>query len=173
MHEIIVRSETPEDIRAIDVVHLSAFEGESEAQLLSTLRGGSDFDPNLSLVAELNGRIVGHVLLSKVSLEREAWKTEVLALGPMAVVPSQSHRGIGVELINAAVTKAREYGTGMIVVAGHPDYYTHCGFVPATDCGLTSNLSLPDDALTVMELVEGSAKGGGTVHYPEAFQALF
>ncbi len=173
MQEIIVRAETPEDIRAIDVVNLSAFEGESEAQLVGEVRASSCFVPDLSLVAELNGRIVGHVLLSKMSLQRSQGSVEILALGPMSVVPSQSHRGIGSELIQAAIARAKPLGYGAIVVAGHPEYYERLGFAPATQWQVSCNLNLPDDALTAMELKPGTLAEGGKVDYPAIFSKLY
>jgi putative acetyltransferase len=173
MQQIRVRAETPDDFSAIDVVNLSAFEGEAEAQLISELRKSLTFIPDLSLVAELNGRIVGHVVLSRVKLVSEQGEREILALGPMSVVPSQSHRGIGSELIDAAVARAKPLCYDAIVVAGHPDYYLRFGFKPATDWGVTCNLPIPDDALTAMELVDGALSGGGIVEYPDLFKALF
>lgn len=173
MQQIKVRAETPDDYRAIDVVNLSAFEGEAEAQLVGELRKSGGFIPDLSLVAELNGRIVGHVVLSRVKLKSAAGSSEILALGPMSVVPSQSHRGIGSELIEAAVARAKPLCYSAIVVAGHPDYYLRFGFKPVQDWGITSNLSIPDDALTAMELVDGALSGGGEVEYPDLFKALF
>ena len=116
MQNIIVRSESPEDIRAIDVVNLSAFEGEAEAKLVSAIRELPCFIPELSLVAEFNSRIVGHLLLSKVRFEVANRDTEILALAPMSVVPSQSHRGIGADLIEAGIARARDKGFGAIVV---------------------------------------------------------
>ena len=118
MQQIRVRAETPDDFSAIDVVNLSAFEGEAEAQLIGELRKSPTFIPDLSLVAELNGRIVGHVVLSRVRLVSEKGESEILALGPMSVVPSQSHRGIGSELIDAAVARAKPLCYNAIVVAG-------------------------------------------------------
>ncbi len=173
MQQIRVRAETPEDFSAIDVVNLSAFEGEAEAQLIAELRKSPSFVPDLSLVAELNGRIVGHVVLTRVKLVSDQGESEILALGPMSVVPSQSHRGIGSELIDAAVARARPLCYNAIVVAGHPDYYLRFGFRPASDWGLSCNLPIPEDALTAMELVEGALAGGGRVEYPELFKALF
>lgn len=173
MQPIKVRAETADDFRAIDVVNLSAFQGEAEAQLVGELRKTDGFIPDLSLVAELNGRIVGHVVLSRVRLHAPGGDKDVLALGPMSVVPSQSHRGIGSELIEAAVARAKPLCYGAIVVAGHPDYYLRFGFKPAKDWGVTTNLSIPDDALTAMELVDGTLSGGGEVEYPDLFKALF
>ncbi len=173
MHPIKVRAETADDFNAIDVVNLSAFQCEAEAQLVGDLRKSPVFIPDLSLVAELNGRIVGHVVLSKVHLKSSAGEVEILALGPMSVVPSQSHRGIGSELIDAAVARAKPLCYTAIIVAGHPDYYLRFGFKPALDWGISCNLSIPKDALTAMELVDGALASGGEVQYPDLFRALF
>lgn len=173
MQQIKVRAETPDDFRAIDVVNLSAFQGEAEAQLVDELRKSEGFIRDLSLVAELNGRIVGHVVLSKVRLKSPRGDSEILALGPMSVVPSQSHRGIGSELIDAAIARAKQLCYGAIVVAGHPDYYLRFGFKPASEWGLKSNLAIPEDALTAMELSDGALAGGGEVVYPDRFRKLF
>jgi putative acetyltransferase len=173
MHAITVRPETSEDASAIDVVHISAFGGEAEAHLISNLRASGSYNRELSLVAELNGRIVGHVLLTRIALRKDGEEKIVLALGPMSVVPSQSHRGIGSELIKASVELAREKGYGAIIVVGHPEYYRRFGFLPAKEIGVTCNLPAPADALTGMEIVKGNLAGGGHVEYPEAFIELY
>lgn len=173
MQEVIVRAEAPEDVRAIDVVNLSAFQGEEEAKLVTAIRASADFIRDLSLVAELNGRIVGHVLLSKVQLQRNGDTRTVLALGPMSVVPSQSHRGIGSALIQAAIGRARDMRYPAIVIAGQPEYYQRFEFQPAATWGLSSNLRLPADGLTAMELVPGTLKTGGRVIYPAVFAEIF
>jgi len=173
MHAITVRPETAEDIRAIDVVHISAFGGEAEAQLVSALRESATYNRELSLVAELGGRIVGHVLLTRVPLRKDGAEKNVLALGPMSVVPSQSHRGIGSELINASINLAKDKGYGAMVVLGHPEYYKRFGFVSARDKQVSCNLPAPEDALTVMEIVAANLAGGGHVEYPEPFVALY
>ena len=173
MHPITVRPETAEDIRAIDVVHISAFGGEAEAHLVSALRESTTYNRELSQVAELGGRIVGHVLLTRVPLRKDGEEKHVLALGPMSVVPSQSHRGIGSELINASIKLAKDKGYGAIVVLGHPEYYKRFGFVPARDLRVSCNLPAPEDALTAMEIVDGNLAGGGHVEYPEPFVSLY
>jgi putative acetyltransferase len=173
MHPIKVRAEATTDFNAIDVVNLSAFQGEAEAQLVADLRKSAGFVPDLSLVAELNGRIVGHVVLSRVPLVAAGKSKDILALGPMSVVPSQSHRGIGSELIDAAVARAKPLCYEAIVVAGHPDYYQRFEFKPAAGWGVTCNLPIPPDALLGMELVEGALAGGGEVVYPDIFGALY
>ncbi|MEZ5543150.1 MAG: N-acetyltransferase [Pseudomonadota bacterium] len=173
MHPVTVRTETAEDVRAIDVVHISAFGGEAEAQLVSALRAAGTYNRELSLVAELGGRIVGHVLLTRVTLRRAGTEMQVLALGPMSVVPSQSHRGIGSELIQASIKLAREKGYGSIIVLGHPEFYRRFGFIPARERQVTCNLPAPEEALTVYEVESGNLAGGGHVEYPEPFIALY
>ena len=173
MEEVIVRAESPEDVKAIDVVNLSAFEGDAEAQLVDAMRRSADFIRDLSLVAEINGRIVGHLLLSKAVLEGEAGRKSVLVLGPMSVVPSQSHRGIGVALMQAAINRARDMRYTAIVIAGRPDYYERFGFKPGSEFNVTTNLPVPEDAVTAMELVSGALAGGGRVVYPAVFEAIY
>lgn len=173
MEDVIVRAESPEDVKAIDVVNLSAFEGEAEAQLVDAMRRSPGFIRDLSLVAEINGRIVGHLLLSKAMLERDGERKAVLILGPMSVVPSQSHRGIGAALMQAAVNRARDMRYTAIVIAGRPDYYQRFGFKPGGEFEVNTNLPVPEDAVTAMELVPGALEGGGQVIYPPVFEAIY
>jgi len=173
MTTIQVRQEMPEDFRAIDVVHLSAFEGDDEVGLVNSLRASSGYISDLSLVAEFNGRIVGHVMLTKVRLLQGKDSTDILALAPMAVVPSQSHRGIGSELIQAVVEKANKLGYKGIVVAGHPDFYQRFGFTTAAKWGLETNMSVSNDLVTAMELEDKCFEGGGNVIYPALFDCVY
>ncbi len=173
MHDVIVRAETAGDVKAIDVVNLSAFEGEAEARLVDAVRNSEDFIRDLSLVAEINGRIVGHLLLSRVTLEQDGDTNTILALGPMSVVPSQSHRGIGSALVQAGIGRARDMRYGAIVVAGQPEYYRRFDFRPASEWGLTSNLPIPQEGLSAMELIPGALSGGGKVIYPPPFAEIF
>jgi len=173
MSTIQVRQENSDDIRAIDVVHLSAFEGDTEVALVDSLRSSSGFISDLSLVAEFNGRIVGHVLLTKVRLLKGNESKDVLALAPMAVVPSQSHRGIGSELIQAVVEKAKKLGYKGIVVAGHPEFYQRFGFETAAKWGLDTNLTVSNDLVTAMELEDKCFEGGGNIIYPALFDCVY
>lgn len=173
MHKVTVRLETAQDIRAIDVVNLSAFEGDTEAQLVSTVRESPGFVPELSLVAEFNGRIVGHVLLSKVRYVHPQQEHTVLALAPMSVVPSQSHRGIGAELLRAAIQRARDLEFPAIVVVGQPEYYLRFGFEAGRNWQLQCVPPVSMELLTVMDLVKGTLRPGGQVIYPPAFAAIF
>ena len=173
MNKITVRAETADDIRAIDVVNLSAFEGDTEAQLVGAVRGSPGFVPELSLVAEFNGRIVGHVLLSKVRYRHAEGEQDILALAPMSVVPSQSHRGIGKALLDAALLGARNLGFTAVVVVGQPEYYARFGFMPGVRWQLQCTPPTAEEVLTAMELVEGGLRPGGRIFYPPLFAAIF
>lgn len=173
MSIIQVRQENPEDIRAIDVVHLSAFEGDDEVGLIGALRSSSGYVSELSLVAEFNGRIVGHVMLTKVRLLQGSKNVDILALAPMAVVPSQSHRGIGSELVQAGIEQARQAGYKAIAVVGHPEFYQRFGFEKSSKWGLETNLSVSNDLLTACELKSGTLKDGGNVIYPSLFDCVY
>ncbi len=173
MQGITVRKEEVSDIKAIDVVHMSAFEGDQEVGLIDSLRKSSSFMPDLSLVAEFKNRIVGHVLLSRVRFQRGADGMDILALGPMAVVPSQSHRGIGSQLVKAAVDAATEQGFAAIVVVGHPEFYQKFGFSPASRWGLHCNLPVPDEIVSAIELKPGALGSDGHVIFPSQFEKVY
>lgn len=174
MQEIKIREERQGDVEAIAVVNRSAFGGEDEAQLVIALRTSPSFVPELSLVAEVGGRVSGHILLFHAKLARQHGETDdVLALAPMAVVPSQSHRGIGSMLIQEAVRRANALGYGAIVVVGHPDYYTRFDFTPAVRHGVRCDLPVLEESITARELTAGALRGGGVVRYPPEFMRLF
>src|SRR3569832_1285948 len=96
MQEIKMREERQGDAEAIAVVNRSAFGGEAEAHLVAALRTSPSFVPELSLVAEVGGRISGHNKLFRATLMRPQGKAEdVLALAPGAGGPARARRGGG------------------------------------------------------------------------------
>ena len=173
MQAIKVRAETSDEIKAIDVVHLSAFEGDDEVGFIDSLRNSSGYIADLSLVAEFNGRIVGHILLTKIHLQQGNKGSDILALAPMAVVPSQSHRGIGSELVHKAIEEAKKHGFKIIVVIGHPEFYQRFGFKPVSNWKLGSNLSVDQDLITAIELQPEALKDGGNLIYPSQFSKVY
>lgn len=173
MTDIIVRQETVADVRAIDVVNLSAFEGEAEAVLVTALRQSEHFIPELSLVAEIDSRIVGHILLSRAYLGHTGGEVDVLVLAPMAVVPSQSHRGIGSALVRAALTKAVSLGHKAIVVVGHPEFYARFGLEKASKWDIRCLLPVPEESVQAIDLVKGALGSGGTLRYPTVLTEFF
>ena len=137
-----IRPETPADIAAIAEVTLCAFDqtnGE-EVQRVADCRASVRFIPELSLVAVLNGQIVGHVITAPADLQGDIENTErprrVLLLGPISVLPEFQRQGIGAALMWRTLEVAVARLEPMIVLFGHSAYYPRFGFRPAHDCGL-------------------------------------
>lgn len=174
MEEVHVRQAGAADAAAISVVHRSAFAGDAEAELVEALAGSSHYVPELSLVAEIGGRVCGHIMLFRVALQKpDGVSVDVLALAPMAVVPSRTHRGVGSALIRAALTRAASLAYRAVIVVGYPDYYGRFGFSEARDKGVSCPLPVPAESVLACELVTGALEGGGQLLYPQEFTRLF
>ncbi|MBK9260615.1 MAG: N-acetyltransferase [Polyangiaceae bacterium] len=169
--DIFVRPEDARDIAAIREVNERAFERADEARLVDALRKANAM--TASLVAEVDGRIVGHVLFSPVHIDRGGERDMAVGLGPMAVVPEAQRRGIGTALVHAGIERMREAGHGAIVVLGHPSYYPRLGFAPARHFGLRWEVPGHDDAFFAMELRAGFLGARvGVVRYRAEFMQV-
>jgi putative acetyltransferase len=131
-HAVRIRAETPDDIEAIAAVTAAAFGKEREARMVDAIRASESFVPELSLVADDAGEIVGHVMLSYVDLDGR----RVLELGPMSVAPERQRTGIGSALIREALLLAEGRGEPLVLVLGHTTYYPRFGFRPASELGI-------------------------------------
>lgn len=170
---LTVRPERTGDHAAIDAVNLAAFGQENEGRLVRELRSGERFDPDLSLVAERAGAVVGHILFSPVVIANPAGEIAALALAPMAVVPALQGQGIGSEMVRHGLEACRRGGHRIVIVVGHPAYYPRFGFEPARARGLDAPFPVPDDAFLVLGLSPGALDGvGGVVRYPPAFESV-
>lgn len=173
-----IRPESPDDIDAIAELHQSAFTSAAEAELVDAIRRSAHFIPDLSLVAELNGQIVGHLLLSRVELLPEAGGDPVplLALAPMAVSPMHQSRGIGTLLVRAGLALAENRGQeAAVVVLGSPEFYAPFGFRSAAEAGIGGPWTSPAGVFQVLHLQSADGEGQlpvGTVAYPAAFSGL-
>jgi putative acetyltransferase len=172
MHDITIRKETPADRAAIFEVNLRAFGQPAEATLVDALRRDGDFIPELSLVAEREGKVAGHILFPPITLESPAGSVPAVALAPMAVLPELQRRGIGSLLVKEGLAACRRLGHRIVIVVGHPEYYQRFGFVSARTRGIEAPFPVPDEAFMAIALAEGSLEGvHGTVRYPPAFDA--
>jgi len=144
-----IRLERPNDYAMIRAVNKSAFETRAEANLVEVLR--NEASPRISLVAEVSGTIVGHILFTPVSLQGHA-ELKIMGLGPMAVIREHQHKGVGSSLVNAGLEKCKELGYGAAVVLGHSGYYPRFGFVPAIEFGITCEYDVPPEVFMVKEL---------------------
>ena len=167
---MIIRPETAADESAIHALNVAAFPSDAEARLVDCLRASAD--PVISLVAESDGDVVGHILFSPVTHAERA-SIRSMGLAPMAVLPERQRQGIGSQLVDAGLRACREAGVEALVVLGHPQYYPRFGFVPASEFSIDSEYDVPDDTFMALELVPGALAGTpGTVRYHRAFAEL-
>ena len=170
---LTVRTEKAEDIGAIRKLNKKAFKGNDESKLIDAIRGSDGFIPGLSLAAEKDGKIVGHILFSPVKIKGPAGAAPALALAPMAVLPAFQNQGIGTELVKRGLEECRKLGHKIVVVVGHAGYYPRFGFVKAGEKGLQLPFEAPEEIFMALELVPGALdEVKGTVEYPPAFHAV-
>lgn len=164
MCQITIRPAHTHDAAAIVEVHAQAFGRADEARLVETIAVSDAFIPELSLVAEAEGAIVGHILLSRIRVGA----APALALAPLAVRQAWQRRGIGQRLTHESLRQAAARGHAVVVVLGHPRLYAACGFVPARPLGIKPPFEIRDDeAWRAIELTPGAlTKVRGVVEYP-------
>ncbi len=163
----MIRPERPEEAAAIHALQEQAFGRELEARIVDDVRGTEAFIPELSLVSEEGGGLVGHVLVSWASLE--GTERRVLLLGPIGVVPEWQGEGIGGSLVRAALAGAASLGEPVVVLEGNPAYYSRFGFVRADERGLLPPPGTPDWAFQVAILDEAAELPQGRLVYPPGF----
>jgi putative acetyltransferase len=165
---IAIRPETSDDIAAVRHINEAAFDTSTEAGLVDALR--SNGAATISLVADINGQVVGHILFSPVSIEPESSVANPLGLGPMAVLPEFQNQGIGSQLVREGLEECRRLGCEMVVVVGHPEYYPRFGFVPASRHGLSCEYPVLDDVFMALEVKPGALSDQhGLVKYRKEF----
>ena len=152
----------PHERSQIRAVHEAAFGRPDEADLVDNLR--VEGVVLASIVAEVDGRIVGHILFTRMSIEG----VPAAALAPLAVLPQFQRRGIGGELITRGLGVLRGSGERIVIVLGHPDYYPRFGF--STEKARDLESPFPPEAYMALELTAGALDGvRGKVKYPRAF----
>jgi predicted N-acetyltransferase YhbS len=169
--DILIRQEQKEDIDSVYRVVKSAFETMEQASgdeqdLVNRLRKSEAFIPELSLVAECDGKIIGHILFTKMKIGDHP----SLALAPVAVLPEYQNQGVGGKLIVEGHHIARELGYGSVIVVGHPAYYPRFGYKLASQWKITAPFEVPDEAFMLLELIEGGLKDvSGVIEYAKEF----
>ena len=140
---------------------------------MRAIRDAEGFDPRLSLVAEVGGAVVGHILLSPCAIELDAGgEIPALALAPLAVHPDHQGKGIGGALIRASLDRAKELGHAIVIVLGEPALYSKFGFKDATDFGVRAPFDVPPGVFRVIRLDDDAAPIAGVVRYPKAFDSV-
>lgn len=145
--------------------------GCNEHYLVHILRSSDDYIPELSRVAEVNGKIVGTIMYSKSYVIDGEKKTEVLTFGPLCIDPDYQKRGIGGELLEITMQLAREQGYRAIIIFGEPEYYPRHGFKTCDNFNITTKDGKNFDAFMAIELIRGGLDGvKGKFYESEAFE---
>lgn len=165
-----IRPEADADHAAIRSVVGAAFGSRVEPDLVEAIRASDRFVPELSLVAEIDGEIVGHVLVSYVDLEPDS--VRVLQVAPLAVAPAHQRRGVGGALMRKALRLAEERGAPLVLVEGDPGYYGRFGFRRSDEAGIEAPANVSPQYLMVRTLRAHDPSIRGRLVYPEAFAGV-
>ena len=171
-HNIIIRKETKEDYYATELCTLRAFwnihgPGCNEHLLVHKLRDSEDYLPEISRVAELDGKIVGVIMYHKARIVDGDQETEIISFGPLAVEPTCFNMGIGGKLLTETLALAKEAGYLGIALCGEPDYYPKYGFLRGRGSGLEHNIYGTPDPFMIYPLNDGFDKLRGKFYETE------
>ena len=159
---MLIRKEEKKDLDDIRYINNICFKGDYESKLIDNIRKGKNFI--LSLVVEDNGKIIGHIMYSRIKIG----DSNSSALAPMCVLPEYQKTGIGTRLIKESLKYLKEMKEKSIVVLGHTAFYSRLGFEKAADYKVKCPFDVPEEAFMVLELEKGSIKEG-IVEYGEEF----
>ncbi len=171
---MIIRKELPSDEEHIWVLNSSVYGSEAEANLVNNLREcGCEF---LSIVAEIDNCIVGHILFTPVELLDDLYQindARLMGLAPMAVDSECRNKGVGSELIRVGLLYCKELDYDAVAVLGHASFYPKFGFIPSVKYNIKSEFDVPEDVFMIHELIDDSLKGlRGTILYHDTFKKV-
>jgi putative acetyltransferase len=166
---ILIRPEQPALVPAILEVQRAAFEGDAEVQVVQGIQADPNFNSKLSLMALYDGKVVGHLIFSPMTLPG-AEHLALLGLGPIGVLPDYQNQGVGSALMYEGLEACRRLKADAIFVLGDPRYYRRFGFQPTTGTGFTSQFDPAGEHFQYLVLTDGALDGlSGEVTYHPAF----
>lgn len=165
-----IKQEESKDFDTIYKVIKTSFQSAehtdgNEQDLVNALRGSDSYIPELSLVAEINGNIIGHIMFTKVKIGDSIQ----LALAPLSVLPNYQKQGIGMALIKEGHKRAANLGYEYSIVLGDDKYYSKIGYFPAKDYGIFPPFNVPSKNFMVYKLIENTSNISGIVQYAKEF----
>ena len=167
---IEIRQENKKDYDEVYNVIKTAFETAehsdgNEQDLVIRLRKGTNFIPELSLVAVYDDKIVGYIMFTKIKIG----EYEELALAPLAVLPENQKQGIGKKLIKEGHKIAKKLRYHYSIVLGSEKYYPKLGYVPASQYGIKAPFEVSNKNFMAIKLNDFDQKIVGTVEYAKEF----
>lgn len=163
---MLIRDATRADAVAISALHNAAFGGGAEAKLVDALE--ADGDTIVSLVTEIEGAIVGHVLYSRMTVEADGKILPAAGLAPVGVFPHYQRLGLGSMLIRDGLARLAAHGIRIVFVLGDPAYYQRFGFAADLATPFASSYSGPH--LMALHLDSGIVTPrSGRADYAKAF----
>jgi putative acetyltransferase len=166
-----IRPETAADHLRVSAVVFAAFGSEQVPSLVEAIRASPQYLPDLSLVAVIGARVVGHVMISYASIEWDGSSSPVALLSPLAVVPGLHGHGVGSALVRRVTALADRAGEPVVVLEGNPVFYGRLGFEYSVPYGIRLPLPswAPPEAAQVLRLRGYTSSIRGEVVYPPAF----
>lgn len=167
---MLIRKEEAADYETVYSVVRAAFcsaehSDGNEHNLVNALRKSDAFIPDLSLVAETDGTLAGHILFTMAMVGEDA----VLALAPLSVLPEYQRKGVGTSLIKEGHRIAAELGYAYSVVLGSEKYYPRTGYLPAERFGIRPPFDVPSENFMVFKIKQDAPPVHGTIRYAKEF----
>lgn len=161
---MIIRPEQPEDFPAIYELVKVAFQtakvsNGKEQDFVNELRAGGNYIPELALVVEEDGEIIGHILLTRIDITTDSRKIEALYVAPLSVLLEHRGQGIGSALIEKSFDVGRRLGFKSVILVGDPAYYHRFGFKSAIDFGIKHQHEIPNENVMACELLADGLAG--------------
>ena len=179
MHEINwhIRHERPEEYRTVEALTRDAFwnvyrPGCCEHYVLHRFRQDPAFVPELDLVLELNGTLIGQIIYVRTQLELDGGgQLPIMTFGPIGIAPAYQRQGFGKRLLDYSMEQAAALGVGALVIEGNIHFYGKCGFTPAKERGIRYADDPEAAYLLVKELQPGYLAGAtGLFRDPEGYR---
>ena len=171
-----IRTETPADYRAVETLTREAFwnvyrPGCLEHYVLNQFRGQPDFVPELDLVLEAEGALIGHVMYVRSAIQTDDGRTlPIMTFGPISIAPQWKRQGYGTVLLRHSMELAREMGAGALAITGNLGFYGKSSFVVAKTRGIRYADDPDADYFLVAELEPGFLTGvSGTYRDPAGY----
>lgn len=176
MQNIIIRNETPGDYRMVENLTRETFwniyrPGCLEHYVLHTFRRDPAFVPELDLVMERDGKIIGHIMYVHSAIRTDDGReVPIMTFGPISIAPALQRKGYGKLLLDHSMEKARAMGTGALAITGNIDFYGKSGFSVSKTLGIRYEDDPEADYFLIAELQPGFLDGiTGTYRDPTGY----